>query len=68
MIEDYKNLGYANSWKEYSDIELIFRTSPVEYLKCINAGHELRKENIGKCQTQVFCDICKITWKYDSGD
>ena len=57
-MSDYRNLGYVNGWE----------INPVEYMECIKAGHQRREENIGKCQTQIFCDICKITWKIDSGD
>lgn len=61
--KDYLNLGYQNGWK------LMHKDwVPAEYKDCIDAGHRRREENIGKCQTQVYCDICWITWKVDSGD
>lgn len=60
---EWKYLGWQNSW-DWSSRD----TLPFEYVRCCDAGHTRREENIGKCQTQVYCDICWITWKYDSGD
>lgn len=62
---EWKNLGWQNGWS------LVYREKggvPYEYQRCCDAKHQLREENIGKSQWQVYCNICQITWKYDSGD
>ena len=59
----YKNLGWMNGW----DAEKA-NGFPYEYRRCCDARHEHREVNISKCQRQVFCDTCWLTWKYDSGD
>lgn len=60
---EWKFLGWQNDWS-WSNRD----TLPFEYIRCCDAGHTRREENIGKHQWQVYCDICQITWKYDNSD
>lgn len=62
-MNKYKELGWQNGWNRKKEGGV-----PYEYLRCRDAGHQRREKNIGKCRTQVFCDTCWITYKYDSSD
>ena len=53
-----KDLGTMNGWNE----------TPIEFKVCKEAGHELTVENLGRCYNKYTCEICKISWKVDSGD
>ena len=53
-----KDLGTMNSWNE----------TPPKFKICKEAGHELTVENLGRCYNKYTCEICKISWKVDSGD
>lgn len=57
--EGYKQLGYANSWKDTPEI-----------IKIANKDPEAKWYSvvIGKCLTQYFCDKYKITYTVDSSD
>ena len=70
----YKDCGCANRWyspnilvngkwvKEHPD------RIPAEVVACREAGHQKRGVSLGRCWTQVYCDICKITYDVDSSD
>jgi hypothetical protein len=57
----YKFLGWMNGWGH---------PYPEEYEFCKNLGHvpnEVSYSDRGYDHT-VYCDICKLYWKYDSSD
>jgi hypothetical protein len=58
-VLDYLDLGFVNSWNG---------EEPEEFTKCKNLNHDLKIENIGRCQTKKTCDICRISYKVDSSD
>ena len=53
-----KDLSTMNDWNE----------TPPEFKVCKEAGHELTVENLGRCYNKYTCEICRISWKVDSGD
>ncbi len=59
LNEEYKSLGYMNDWGE---------KDPPSYTKCRAKNHKLKRENIGRCEEEISCPICKIYWKIDSSD
>ena len=62
---NYKSLGWQNSWKfPYSKEE------QSEYSVCREAEHDIYdiRHNDRGSEHTVSCDICKIYWKYDSSD
>jgi hypothetical protein len=62
-MQDYENLGAANSWYAYKPPNL-----PALYLKCCEAKHHIRQVEIGRCYNEHICDTCKIKWTVDSTD
>ena len=56
--EDYKDFGTANGWLEMPYL--------VKY--CTLLKHEVTKKGIGRCLTEVRCDICRYVYKIDSSD
>ena len=54
----YKSLSWANGWGNHS---------PEEFVKCRDSNHvthEIQHTRSGSDNT-VWCDECKISWKYD---
>jgi hypothetical protein len=58
-IVPYKDLGWMNGWGD---------NQPVEFKKCIKAGHQRRVEKTGSCLSVVYCDICEMYYSVDSSD
>jgi hypothetical protein len=57
----YKFIGWMNEWE---------KPFPMEFLHCVNSSHvreEVSFSNRGSNNT-VYCEICKIYWKYDCSD
>ena len=58
----YKDLGWANSWKE----------TPQEAIDCRAADHDTSDIDIGPpnrgIQHIVRCELCRIVHRYDSSD
>lgn len=59
--KNYKYLGWQNSWED---------NYPSEYIKCKKALHNVSTADHNRARTEhtVFCDVCKIYYKYDSSD
>lgn len=57
----YENQGYQNDWG----------TAATEVKACVDAEHEAAdygpSDNKSEEHT-VYCDLCRITWKYDTSD
>jgi hypothetical protein len=53
---DYRDLGYANGWKNTPDI--------VE--KCRKKKHSISGVTVSNCLHEYFCDICKYKYQVDS--
>ncbi len=56
--ETMTNLGYANGWVSTPEIRQ----------KCKRLDHKLVEKNIGRCLNEYTCEICKYSYKVDSGD
>ena len=56
--EDYRDFGTANGWIE----------TPALIKYCNILKHEVTKKGIGRCLTEVRCDICRYIYKIDSSD
>lgn len=54
----YKDLGYANGWKNTPDI----------IKKCKAKGHVREYKNVGRGVTEYSCPICKYKYSIDSTD
>lgn len=56
----YKFLGWMNGWVKWN---------PIEYDDCHNRQHDLNSfDSNTTCDHTISCDVCRIYWKYDSGD
>ncbi len=79
-LSQYKQLGWQNSWKTtYFDVDknIVDRKlaksfgyteeNHPEYGKCRNAKHQLNEKQMTRngSVNVVWCDECKIAWKYD---
>lgn len=67
-----KYLGTSNSWKSViwikqdgSKIVKKEDTTPNEYKKCCQSGHNTRGTKIGYKLYRIYCDKCGIYWQYD---
>lgn len=61
-LEGYNFMGWENGWGEMN--------KPNGFLKCKKAEHSLKSKqhnNRGSNNT-VWCEECKIFWKYDCSD
>ena len=58
--KEYSSFGYANDWKK----------TPQKVEECANQGHllESMKDGFRRTVTTVWCNKCKLTYKYDSSD
>lgn len=55
----YKFLGWMNGWV----------TVPQECKHCRENHHSQKTiDDYQTCDHTISCDVCKIFWKYDSGD
>lgn len=57
-MEEYLDIGMANGWTE----------TPELVKRCANKMHPVTKLNLGRCLTEVRCDICRYVYKVDSSD
>lgn len=48
----------ANGWLELPSLVTI----------CLEKKHSVEKKGIGRCLTEVKCDICKYKYQIDSSD
>jgi hypothetical protein len=64
---DFKNLGWANNWKPYSNSP---DNTPKEFKECKAQNHEwvTLTSNNRTCVSVYCCPICKLTWNVDSSD
>lgn len=61
-IDKYKEFsyqGYVNGWGDK-------RPEIVE--KCFKQNHKLEQKTVGRCVTEVSCEICKYYFLIDSTD
>lgn len=54
----YKNFGTANSWLETPDL----------IKSCVAKKHSPKQTGIGRCLTEVKCDVCRYIYVIDSSD
>lgn len=83
-FENYKFLGWQNGWNHvYFDEAGNITKDPEqrktfgytekdypEYGKCQRLQHNVQEHHIGNrgVENTVWCNICKIYWKYDCSD
>jgi hypothetical protein len=59
--KNYLNYEYQNNWM----------TAATEVKACVDAEHEAADYAPGDNKSgahTVYCDLCRITWKYDTSD
>lgn len=55
---EYKDFGMANSWT----------VPPERVTRCNQKLHKVTKKGIGKCLTEIRCDLCRYYYQIDSSD
>lgn len=54
----FTDLGMANGWI----------TVPEIVTACVEKKHSPKKTGVGKCLTEVSCELCRYTYTIDSSD
>lgn len=58
QVKDYINFGTANGWTETPDL----------VKRCVAKKHSPGQIGIGKCLTEVKCELCRYKYTIDSSD
>lgn len=56
--QPWRDFGCANGWIQ----------NPPAYDECMAAKHVVRGKTVGRCLTRYSCDICRISFEFDSSD